>query len=472
MKFNERRKRMKITDTTLTGVGAITAKQQQQHVQVGSGSNGFDLIFANASQRVETTADTQNRSREDDRGRGRTEDSRANRVGNAERASRRENSARRAEETTEAAAPQDTAPIAPPQCEATPEEVKIDEEQALAAVAMIMEVPAEVIVETMNEQGLAVQDLTDPKAVSKYLQAALEVDSPMELLTNPEFPEKFKAINEAMGEMLQEAEVEQALAAQTTEVGAKAAQQYQKGTGYATNMEGLEVLNENGELIVTDEAATDEIYATTTRTQSNRDASATTQQQSQTTGQTQESVTTSHLPMSEEVIVEDQQSLDPMLNTDVVTKASDVQTTRSSAPTQPVKATDVIEQIMSQVKITKAGGQFTEMKMTLRPESLGDIVLRVLTQNGIVVAQFEAESQRVKEALESNFNQLRDALEEQGIQFSELSVSVRQDENERMNQFERERQRTRHRADAINGEEVLEEAPTITAHRGVIDITA
>jgi flagellar hook-length control protein FliK len=465
---------MKITDT-LTGVGAIAAKQQPASAQAAP--NGFDMIFANASQRhtAETATDTQNRSRDDNRGRGRSEESRASRADNAERTSRRENSTRRAEDTTEAAAPQDTAPVAPPQYESAPEEVKIDEEQAIAAIAAVMQVPVEVVVEMMNEQGVVPQDLIDPKAVAKFLQTALEVESPMELLTNPEFPEKYKAINEAMGELLQEAEVEQALAAQTTEVGAKAAQQgqQQNGISYAANLEGLEVLNESGELIVTDEAADDEAYATTTRARSTRETLTPTQQQSQTTGQTQESAT-SPLLVSNEVVVNEQQAIDPMIATDVAKASESVQATRSATPLTPAKATDVIEQIMSQVKITQAGGQFTEMRITLRPESLGDITLRVLTHNGIVTAQFEAESQRVKEALEANFNQLRDALEEQGIQFSELSVSVRQDENERMNQFERERQRTRHRADAINGEEDLqiEEAPSITAHKGVIDITA
>jgi flagellar hook-length control protein FliK len=110
------------------------------------------------------------------------------------------------------------------------------------------------------------------------------------------------------------------------------------------------------------------------------------------------------------------------------------------------------------------------MRMTLRPESLGDIVLRVLTQNGIVTAQFEAESQRVKEALEASFNQLRDALTEQGIAFSELSVSVRQGQDERMNQFDHARQKVRGRIESV--ENAQEEPEPVSYHSGVIDVTA
>jgi len=129
---------------------------------------------------------------------------------------------------------------------------------------------------------------------------------------------------------------------------------------------------------------------------------------------------------------------------------------------------------MSQVKVTNFGGNVAEMRMTLRPESLGDIVLRVMTQNGIVTAQFEAENQRVKEALEAHFSQLRNALEEQGLTFSELSVSVRQEKGS-ASEFERGRQSTRHRMNSINGVGEVEEElppPVVSLHDGVIDITA
>jgi flagellar hook-length control protein FliK len=90
-----------------------------------------------------------------------------------------------------------------------------------------------------------------------------------------------------------------------------------------------------------------------------------------------------------------------------------------------------------------------------------------------VTAQFEAESQRVKEALEANFNQLREALEQQGLTFSELSVSVRQEKGN-ASEFERGRQSTRHRMESLNGVgEVEEEAPQIVSlHDGEIDIIA
>ena len=66
----------------------------------------------------------------------------------------------------------------------------------------------------------------------------------------------------------------------------------------------------------------------------------------------------------------------------------------------------------------------SEVKILLRPEQLGEVSLKIATQNGIVTAQFIAENQKVKEIIESNFNQLRDMLSEQGVDVGALEVNV------------------------------------------------
>jgi flagellar hook-length control protein FliK len=149
----------------------------------------------------------------------------------------------------------------------------------------------------------------------------------------------------------------------------------------------------------------------------------------------------------------------------------------SLATPNGVNASEVINQIMDRVRIAPPG-QFSEIRLTLRPENLGDVTLRVQAQNGIVVAQLIAENQRVKEALEANFNQLRDALEEQGIRFAELSVSVGGDDAEdRMNAFAQGQQRSRGRVDRIsqasdNAEkEVMDAAQSAVLPLGQLDVS-
>lgn len=87
------------------------------------------------------------------------------------------------------------------------------------------------------------------------------------------------------------------------------------------------------------------------------------------------------------------------------------------------ESTHVMNQIISFLKV-EAKPSETSVRMTLHPESLGDVQLKITTQNGIVTAQFLAETEKVKRILESNFTMLENALRDQGVSIASLSVSV------------------------------------------------
>lgn len=102
-----------------------------------------------------------------------------------------------------------------------------------------------------------------------------------------------------------------------------------------------------------------------------------------------------------------------------------------------INTSDVIAQIMEKLKVS-VKPDLSEVKILLRPEQLGEVSLKIATQNGIVTAQFIAESQKVKEIIESNFNQLRDMLSEQGVDVGALEVNVSNSDEEKTtyNMFE------------------------------------
>jgi len=421
-----------------------------QAERTAQSSTGFDMLLAEAGRRqtFDGTVDRQSQNRDDsERNRRSTNESRS------ETQPVRRNEPR-AEDVTSTAG---TAAIyeqnASTEVNDSNEVPAIDETQAVENVAEIIQVPAEVVAEWLQELDLTAQDLTDTQTVAKILQHALDAESPAELLTDPEFPELYKAVNEAIAELVVNA-------------NPKATVNNEAVNLLAEDLESLEADIEDGEIVVTNK---NEISANNTETQTVTQTTITQADQPQISESAPEITDANLLAADDEAIVHESQSATPAFNIEPVAVKVE-HTVQQTAPQQPVNTTDVIQQIMNQVKLTTTGGQFNEIRMTLRPETLGDIVLRVITQNGIVMAQFEAESQRVKEALEADFNLLRDALQEHGIKFSELSVSVRQDENERMNQFERARQKSRHRAESI--EEVPEEQVEISHHNGVIDLTA
>ncbi|MCL2047625.1 MAG: flagellar hook-length control protein FliK [Defluviitaleaceae bacterium] len=401
---------MKINDMVngvFTGAGA---GKKEKSVQ----GEGFEVMLAKAEKRQQqaqpqAVPEPQNKTE--------------NRTENRERRqeTQKKESPRNDEATSTSAATQGQEQ---PQAEAPEAEIA---EQIVEQVAAIMEVPIEVVQEWLLELDLTAVELTDPAVVSQVLQHAMEVESPLEVINDPIFAEKFVEVNEAVAEIVNEAEKMQGA---TVKLSNEA----------RTVVDKLQTTVTNGEIVVehTEEALLGD------------DKPA----------EKQDTFLAYDEPVTESPQVTNLQT-SPTIEQPVTTAA---------AQPQPVNTADVIEQITNQIKLTNAGENFTEIKMTLKPATLGDIILRVVTQNGIVMAQFEAENQRVKEALESSFNQLRDSLHGAGIQFSELSVSVRQDNNERMSQFQRARQQSRVRAESIADVSEIEEE--ISHHDGMIDVTA
>lgn len=93
---------------------------------------------------------------------------------------------------------------------------------------------------------------------------------------------------------------------------------------------------------------------------------------------------------------------------------------------QRLQKNHIFEQIIDKSRfITK--GDFSELKIQLKPESLGKLTLNLVLEKGVMTAKFVTENNQVKEVIESNFSELRDALQEKGINIQNLSVSVSQD---------------------------------------------
>ena len=95
---------------------------------------------------------------------------------------------------------------------------------------------------------------------------------------------------------------------------------------------------------------------------------------------------------------------------------------------------EIIKQITNSIK-TSIKTDFSEIKLMLRPDFLGELSLKISTEKGVITAQFLAENQKVKEIIESNFNELKNILNEQGIQVSQLEVSVNDNQNKNSHSF-------------------------------------
>jgi len=69
-------------------------------------------------------------------------------------------------------------------------------------------------------------------------------------------------------------------------------------------------------------------------------------------------------------------------------------------------------------------GTASDMRMTLRPPSLGEVQLHVHVEDSKMAAQIDVSQQLVKSALEAHMPQLRQALQEYGIEVQRIDVMV------------------------------------------------
>ena len=91
-----------------------------------------------------------------------------------------------------------------------------------------------------------------------------------------------------------------------------------------------------------------------------------------------------------------------------------------------VSPREIITQIVEKAKAVLTNEK-SEMIIDLKPDHLGKLSLKVVTERGAVVAKFIAENEQVKAAIESNMDNLKESLNKQGFTVQDFSVSVRQD---------------------------------------------
>ncbi|WP_018750917.1 flagellar hook-length control protein FliK [Paenibacillus sanguinis] len=78
--------------------------------------------------------------------------------------------------------------------------------------------------------------------------------------------------------------------------------------------------------------------------------------------------------------------------------------------------------LVNKLEIVKLQG-VSEARISLYPEHLGQVDVKITMQNGLLTAQFVTEHAFAKDSLEQQMSQLRAALQSQGLQVSRLEVT-------------------------------------------------
>ena len=107
-------------------------------------------------------------------------------------------------------------------------------------------------------------------------------------------------------------------------------------------------------------------------------------------------------------------------------KIGQTQNTQAAAEVTPhfdVETENIIRQITDYMRGNVTDG-VSEMDMQLHPASLGSVHIHLEAKEGVLTAQFTAQNESVKAALESQMIQLKDSFEEQGLTVESIEVMV------------------------------------------------
>jgi len=141
---------------------------------------------------------------------------------------------------------------------------------------------------------------------------------------------------------------------------------------------------------------------------------------------------------------------------------------KAPAPT-PVPVQQFAEQmgkfLVKQFQLTQGNG-ISEAKLTLTPEHLGQVDVRIVMNNGTLTAHFIADNPAAKELLENQMAQLRTSLQGQGLQVERLEV-VQQSHSSSGTTFQHQEHRNsqsgREGSGGQNGDEGTEDSAAFAA---------
>ncbi len=125
----------------------------------------------------------------------------------------------------------------------------------------------------------------------------------------------------------------------------------------------------------------------------------------------------------EETAGTDSQPAWTFLNQDVKAAAEAAQAKAAMPAQVPVQqfAEQMQKFMVKQFLLTQGNGT-TEARLTLTPEHLGQVDIRIVMQNGQLTAQFMTDNAMAREMLENQMSQLRSSLGAQGLQVDRLEV--------------------------------------------------
>ena len=345
-----------------------------------------------------------------------------------------------------------------------PEEMLTPQEAAekiIEATAVYFGIPQQDIEAIMQKLGLSETDLLNPEKLSDFLLTIGQANGSEALLTDAELYEKYSGVMEFRQELLQNLQNDFETDPKDLEGAIKELQLQdehlasEKNLTTKTDQEQLSDLQQAGETGIA---------------QVNKNQASEKQDR---TGD-EEKQDAQPFAYEPELFQKAQQ-----LNHESYVSAMD--------ETLQTDTENIMRQIMDYMKV-QVKPDMSELEMQLHPASLGNLQIHLSSRGGVVTAQFIAQSETVRAALETQMVRLQESFEQQGVKIEAIEVTVQthmfernldeQSENRQEQQTTRSRgiRRLRRVQDTETEQEVMtheEElaAAIMEADGGTIDYT-
>ncbi len=137
-----------------------------------------------------------------------------------------------------------------------------------------------------------------------------------------------------------------------------------------------------------------------------------------------------NLPKEENVETEENQIPNFEMKSQIVQEESNVLEVEKQQNIEPPK---IVEQIVDKAKLIVDDFK-QEIKISLKPEVLGDVVLKMEAVKGSITTKIMVDNHRTKELIEANLYQLKEEMKENGLEIKTFEVFVGSNED-----FQRER---------------------------------
>lgn len=114
-----------------------------------------------------------------------------------------------------------------------------------------------------------------------------------------------------------------------------------------------------------------------------------------------------------------------VMSTNQVQDQKIIETTLRSMEAKQVPRQEVFSQVMNAIKANLTVGEHgSQMLIKLQPEQLGDVEVKVSMHKGVVLAEIKVENETVKAVIETNLDQLKNALSQKGYNTNQISVAI------------------------------------------------